>query len=664
MIAADFGHGAGFNYDLAFSRNLGWVTDWEQTTLRLKTVAIAGLGGVGGAHVVTLARLGIGAFHIADFDRFDLVNLNRQAGASRSTLGRPKVDVIAEMALGINPEARIERFPDGLTTENLDHFLDGVDVFVDGLDFFVMPIRRQVFAKCRELGIPALTAAPIGMGAGFLVFLPNGMSFEDYFLMEGQPETEQYLRFLLGVAPRGLHRAYVADPSRADIANKRGPSTSAACELCAGITAIAVLKLLLGRGGVRGAPWHMHFDAYLGRLAWTRLRWGNSGPLQRIKLAIGRRIYAGMARLPQATPSAAGSRDDLHAVLDVGRWTASGDNTQPWRFEVLGPDRVRIHLGTEAATNPYEFRGGEPTLLAGGMLLESLRLAASARQRRLTWTLEDAKDPYRILVDLPQASDMMEDPLYSWLPLRSVDRRPFRARRLSEAEKVALRRAIGPALTLDWHESLPERLRVARLGAGATAVRLRTPETFAVHKTVLDWTRRFSPTGIPVLSLGLDRATLAIMRWGMADWCRMERLNRWLGTGGVALQLDLLPGLASAAFFSIRADLPETGPSRIEALLSAGQALQRFWLTATQLGLAMQPALATLIFADHGARDTAFTQDAASRARARRLSARFVTVFGRPASDYIFLGRIGERFAALPRARSIRRPLEDLLIEP
>ncbi|HSG22550.1 MAG TPA: ThiF family adenylyltransferase, partial [Azonexus sp.] len=67
-----------FNYDEAFSRNIGWVTEAEQQRLRQSRVAIGGLGGVGGVHLLTLARLGIGRFTIADFDVFDVVNFNRQ----------------------------------------------------------------------------------------------------------------------------------------------------------------------------------------------------------------------------------------------------------------------------------------------------------------------------------------------------------------------------------------------------------------------------------------------------------------------------------------------------------------------------------------------------------------------------------------------------------
>ena len=84
-----------FSYDSAFSRNIGWVVTLEvQQILRTRRVAVAGLEGVGGSHLLTLTRLGIGAFKIADFDTFDVVNFNRQAGALVSTLGRPKSQVL------------------------------------------------------------------------------------------------------------------------------------------------------------------------------------------------------------------------------------------------------------------------------------------------------------------------------------------------------------------------------------------------------------------------------------------------------------------------------------------------------------------------------------------------------------------------------------------
>ena len=161
-----------FDYDRAFSRNIGWITQIEQAKLKQSRVAIAGLGGVGGAHLLTLTRLGISHFNIADFDDFDVHNLNRQAGAFMPFMGRPKIDTVAQMARDINPEIDLGLFPQGVTSESVNEFLSDVDVYVDGLDFFALPARRMVFAKCREKGIPALTAAPLGMGVAFLYFSP------------------------------------------------------------------------------------------------------------------------------------------------------------------------------------------------------------------------------------------------------------------------------------------------------------------------------------------------------------------------------------------------------------------------------------------------------------------------------------------------------------
>lgn len=278
-----------FSYEAAFSRNIGWLAVHEQEMLREKRVAIAGMGGVGGVHLLTLTRLGIGAFNIADFDTFDIQNFNRQAGAMMSTVGLPKVGVLAEQALDINPELRLQQFPDGLTRQNLDRFLDGVDLYVDGLDFFAFDMRQAVFAACSARGIPAITAAPIGMGAAVLNFMPGGMSFDAYFDWGDCSESEKALRFVVGLAPAGLNRRYLVDRSRVDFTHRRTPSTGMACQLCAGFAGTEALKILLRRGPLRAAPHGMQFDAYLGRLAHTWRPGGNRHPLQRLAISVGRR---------------------------------------------------------------------------------------------------------------------------------------------------------------------------------------------------------------------------------------------------------------------------------------------------------------------------------------------------------------------------------------
>jgi tRNA A37 threonylcarbamoyladenosine dehydratase len=120
-----------FDYQQAFSRNIGWVTQKEQETLQTKKIAIAGLGGVGGSHLLTLTRLGIGNFNIADFDKFELPNFNRQAGATLSHLNKPKTATLAQMALDINPSLNITQFCQGVTDNNLAEFFADVDLYID-----------------------------------------------------------------------------------------------------------------------------------------------------------------------------------------------------------------------------------------------------------------------------------------------------------------------------------------------------------------------------------------------------------------------------------------------------------------------------------------------------------------------------------------------------
>ena len=278
-----------FDYQTAFSRNIGWITEQEQSILRSKRIAIAGMGGVGGFHLLTLARLGVGKFNIADLDTFEVANFNRQAGASMSSLGQPKVDVLARMARDINPECALAIYPQGVNASNLDDFFRDVDLYVDGLDFFAFEAREQVFAYCAEHGIPAVTVAPLGISGALLNFLPGGMTFEDYFQVAGRPELEKAIRFLVGLAPALLHRHYLADKTRVNLKERRGPSTVMACQLCAGIAASEALKILLKRGKVWAAPHGIQFDGYRNKMAHTWRPGGNRNPINQLAIAIARR---------------------------------------------------------------------------------------------------------------------------------------------------------------------------------------------------------------------------------------------------------------------------------------------------------------------------------------------------------------------------------------
>ena len=124
------------DYQLMFGRNIGNITQQEQNKLSVTTMAVAGIGGVGGAALFNLVRIGIGSIKIADPEDFAYSDLNRQQGASYSTIGSKKIEVIQQALKLINPYVSIEAFSEGLTENNLENFLEGVSLVIDGLDFF------------------------------------------------------------------------------------------------------------------------------------------------------------------------------------------------------------------------------------------------------------------------------------------------------------------------------------------------------------------------------------------------------------------------------------------------------------------------------------------------------------------------------------------------
>ena len=351
----------------------------------------------------------------------------------------------------------------------------------------------------------------------------------------------------------------------------------------------------------------------------------------------------------------------VERILEAAHWAPSGDNAQPWTFEVRDETHFDICLRIEPG-NVYEYRQGEPTLLSAGTLLANVAVAAPSSGKRARWTYAGAEGPlHRIGVTLEDDPAASEHPLVGEIQRRSVDRRPYQRRRLSAADKQALAEALGPAHSLTWHESLGERRKIAGLTRLATDIRLRIPETFAIHSRIVDWQRSYSPDAIPSKALGVDAMTQRMMRWTLARRERTELANRLGSPFFAGLQMDFLPGLFSAAYFAFHFRVArQSGPEGIRQLLGGGEAVQRFWLTASKRGLVLQPCLATLAFAHYGRDNTLFTVSQAERNKARLLAGRVERGLGGLETTF-FVGRIGYPQAAKLESRSLRLPLSQLV---
>ncbi len=130
---------------------------------RLKNarVAVFGVGGVGGYVCEALVRSGVGSFDLIDDDKVCLTNLNRQIIATRSTVGKYKVDVMKERMLDINPDVQVETYKCFFLPENADDFpFAEYDYVVDAVD--TVTAKIELVMKCQSMGVSIISS----MGAG------------------------------------------------------------------------------------------------------------------------------------------------------------------------------------------------------------------------------------------------------------------------------------------------------------------------------------------------------------------------------------------------------------------------------------------------------------------------------------------------------------------
>lgn len=235
-----------YSRDQIFQRNVGILTPQAQELLRRSTVAIAGMGGPGGAAAEALARMDIGRLVIADFDTYEMHNINRQAGALHSTLGRKKTEVMCERLLDINPHLTIDVFAEGVTVENAGRFVAGADAVVDTVDYYAPEARLAIHREAKKGGQYVFSTPAGGLGALVLCFGPQSPTIEEFFQYPSDPEM---IRGHTPPAKRllGCELNYLP-PLFWETLRQEPPYVStngAAVMLSGGVTAIQIFKLFL-----------------------------------------------------------------------------------------------------------------------------------------------------------------------------------------------------------------------------------------------------------------------------------------------------------------------------------------------------------------------------------------------------------------------------------
>lgn len=125
--------------------------------LRAASVAVFGIGGVGSFAAEALARSGVGNLTLIDFDDICLTNINRQLHALDGTVGRAKVQVMAERCRSINPAAQVEPVKEFYSAENAEELLGrGYDYVLDCIDHVTG--KLHLLQTCKERGVPIISS--------------------------------------------------------------------------------------------------------------------------------------------------------------------------------------------------------------------------------------------------------------------------------------------------------------------------------------------------------------------------------------------------------------------------------------------------------------------------------------------------------------------------
>jgi hypothetical protein len=350
------------------------------------------------------------------------------------------------------------------------------------------------------------------------------------------------------------------------------------------------------------------------------------------------------------------NRETLLKILDLARWAPSGDNTQPWRFEIVSDNRIAIHGFDTRKHVVYDF-DGHASHMAHGALLETLRLAATRFGLTAEWSIRpgclDSAPVYDVCLHV---ADIAEDLLVPHIETRCVQRRAMKTAPLTLAQKQALIAAVGGNFSVRFFESFAERLAIARLLWENSYLRLTCPEAYQVHRDIIEWNARFSVDRIPDQAVGVDPLTAILMRWVMQSWERVQFFNRYLG-GTIAprIQLDFIPALSCAAHLLLT---PRQFGNRIADHVQAGVALQRLWLTASHLGLHLQPEMTPVIFRWYARNNRQISAKPEINEGASKLAKMFEKLAMKNAEDnFSFFCRLG--YSRPTHARSVRKTLED-----
>ncbi|KAA0091503.1 Rv1355c family protein [Mycolicibacterium sp. P1-18] len=562
---------------LRLDRNRNLITSEEQDRLGHLVVGVVGLSA---GHVIahTLAMQGLcGEMRLADFDELELSNLNR-VPATLFDLGVNKTVVAARRIAELDPYLVVRTARDGVTADNLDEFLDGLDVVVEECDSLDLKVGIRQAARARRL--PVLMATS-----------DRGLVDVERFDLE--PDRPIFHGLLGDVAPETLSGLSSHDkvPYVLRLIEVSGLSARAAASLLEVGHAVATWPQVAGDVTLGAGP-----------IAEAVRRIGLGEPLSsgRVRLDASAALDELVKPVPPSIPareterSATGSEpggDVVSSVLSAASRAPSGGNVQPWTMHTTD-DGVTIRLDPErTSTIDVGMRG---SAVAVGAAAYNARVAAAAHgvASDVDYTTAASETPLAARIRLTQGDSPAPTATYEAMWRRETNRvrgtgAPLPADvvdRLVDSARVegARLRVVQSRADID---------EIAQVFAAADRIRYLTSRLHMEMVSELRWPGDDDPdTGIDVSSLELGpRGDVALEIVRRPDV--MAELSEW--DAGAVLGDDTAAGLRASSAVAV---IFVRGHELVD-YARGGSAVEATWITAQELGLAVQPISPPFLYA-------------------------------------------------------------------
>lgn len=245
------------------SRNMGLLTEEEQTQIDEKTLLIAGCG-VGSLIAISAARLGFERFVLVDGDKVELSNINRQ-GYSSHDVGKFKVNALARRLRQINPHIQIKKYAVFVDIKNAARLVHKADIVIDSIDPDAGQAILAMHRAARREHKTIIQPTDVGWGAMVQIFTPDSISYEEMIGLDPHKAIEdvtseeafgKFVEHFVKIMPPYVQKIAmeVAEGKRAHY-----PQPVSASYILAAMTVMAA-KRLACKQPIKVAPDYAKFD--------------------------------------------------------------------------------------------------------------------------------------------------------------------------------------------------------------------------------------------------------------------------------------------------------------------------------------------------------------------------------------------------------------------